>query len=175
MDRDDIKPIICKSFFKYVQCSPFITIYSGFTGMDLVISESCYKGTILQRNYRKMTILWSFSYNSFVKFHGNKIWKLQQARVISKSFCVITRCVIKGMHYYQSRCVIKGMHYYQSKRLQTSISGEKRGSHKLWKSWKTWKITIKSTMHGKIIEFEKNLNNHGKIKEFCEIISRNLQ
>ena len=27
-----------------------------------------YKGTILQRNYRKMTISWSLSYNSFVKF-----------------------------------------------------------------------------------------------------------
>ena len=30
----------------------------------------------------------------------------------------------------------------------------------------------KSSMHGKIIEFEKNLNNHGKIMEFCEIIKR---
>ena len=36
--------------------------------MDPAISEPCYKGTILQRNYRKMTM--SFSYNSFVKFHG---------------------------------------------------------------------------------------------------------
>ena len=27
--------------------------------------------------------------------------------------------------------------------------------HKLWKSWKTWKITKKSSMHGKIMEFEK--------------------
>ena len=26
-------------------------------GMDHVISELCYKGTILQRNYRKMTVL----------------------------------------------------------------------------------------------------------------------
>ena len=30
-----------------------------------------------------------------------------------------------------------------------------QGSHKLWKSWKTWKITQKSSMHGKIVEFEK--------------------
>ena len=29
-----------------------------------------YKGSILQRNYRKMTILWSFPYNFFVKFHS---------------------------------------------------------------------------------------------------------
>ena len=38
-----------------------------------VINEVRYKGTILQRNYRKMTILWSFSYNSVVKFHVRKM------------------------------------------------------------------------------------------------------
>ena len=32
-----------------------------------------------------MTILWSFSYNSFVKFHGTKIWEPQHDCVISKS------------------------------------------------------------------------------------------
>ena len=37
-----------------------------------VISESCYKGTILQKNYRKMTISWSVSFNFFVKFYGLK-------------------------------------------------------------------------------------------------------
>ena len=31
----------------------------------------------------------------------------------------------------------------------------KQGSHKVWKSWKTWKTTEKSSMHGKIMEFEK--------------------
>ena len=45
----------------------------GSIGIDCVISESCCRGTILQRNYyRKMAILWSFSYNSFVKFHDKK-------------------------------------------------------------------------------------------------------
>ena len=34
------------------------------------MDESSYKWTILQRNYRKMTILWSFSYSAFLKFHG---------------------------------------------------------------------------------------------------------
>ena len=29
---------------------------------------SCYEGTLIQRNYRQMTILWSFSFNPFVKF-----------------------------------------------------------------------------------------------------------
>ena len=41
-----------------------------------------------------------------------------------------------------------------------------QGSHEHWKTWKTWKITKKSSMHGKIMEFEKNW----KIMEFCEII-----
>ena len=45
-----------------------------------------------------------------------------------------------------------------------------QGSHKLWKSWKTWKITKKSSMHGKIMEFEKTLNNREKIMNFPEIM-----
>ena len=40
--------------------------------MDCVTSEPCHKGTILHRNYRKMTIKWSFSYNFFVIFYGKK-------------------------------------------------------------------------------------------------------
>ena len=44
--------------------------------MEHVLSEPCYKGTVLQRNYRKMTILWSFSFNYFVKFHGKITWEL---------------------------------------------------------------------------------------------------
>ena len=43
----------------------------------IVIGESCYKGTSLQRNYR--------SYNSSVKFHGKEIWEPQHYSVISKS------------------------------------------------------------------------------------------
>ena len=38
--------------------------------MNLIISELFFKETILQRNYREMTISWSFAYNSFVKFYG---------------------------------------------------------------------------------------------------------
>ena len=40
-----------------VQCSPFIAPCLRSIGMNYVISESCYKGTILQRNYKKMTSL----------------------------------------------------------------------------------------------------------------------
>ena len=55
-----------------IQCSPFITLYLGSIGRDHILCKLCYTGTILQKNYRKMTIPWSFSYNSFVKFHGKK-------------------------------------------------------------------------------------------------------
>ena len=68
-----------------IQTSPFITLCSGSIGMDRVICEPCYKGTILQGHYRKMTMKWSFSYNSFVKFHGKKVWEPQHDRIISKS------------------------------------------------------------------------------------------
>ena len=55
-----------------IKYNPFKNLHLGsIIEMDRVISESCYKGPILQRNYRKMT-LWSFSYNFFVIFHGMK-------------------------------------------------------------------------------------------------------
>ena len=41
--------------------------------MDHVLNVHCDKETILQRNYKKMTILWPFFYNSLVKVHGKKI------------------------------------------------------------------------------------------------------
>ena len=44
---------------------------------SISMSFSGYKGTILQRNHKKMTILWSFSYKSFVKFHLNNILEPQ--------------------------------------------------------------------------------------------------
>ena len=54
-----------------VQCSPFIMLCLGSIGMDHVISEPCYKGAILQRKYRKMTIFPKLPlYNSMVKHMG---------------------------------------------------------------------------------------------------------
>ena len=41
------------------------SLYNAIFGVHMngpYISGLYYKGTILQRNYRKMTILWSFSY-----------------------------------------------------------------------------------------------------------------
>ena len=52
-------------------------IFGAHTNRQYIKSEACYKRTISQRNYRKMTISWSFSYNSFVKFHGKLIWEPQ--------------------------------------------------------------------------------------------------
>ena len=62
-----LMPNIAKPYLVNIQCSSFVTHL-----MDLdIIQSSCgshffYHGT-LQMNYRKMTIKWSFSYNSFVK------------------------------------------------------------------------------------------------------------
>ena len=56
-----------------IQGCPFITLCLGSIEMDCAISELCYKRTILQRNDKKMTILWSFSYNFFVKFIEKKL------------------------------------------------------------------------------------------------------
>ena len=39
-----------------IQFSPFVMLCLGSIGMACVISEPCHKWTILQRNYRKMTI-----------------------------------------------------------------------------------------------------------------------
>ena len=44
-----------------MQCSPFIMLSFGSKGKDQAI---------LQRHYMKMTISWSFFYNSFVKFYA---------------------------------------------------------------------------------------------------------
>ena len=61
----------------HVQCSRFIMLYLGSIRMDPVISEPCYKGAILQRNYRNMTRKWSFFpvIPWYVKFQGKKNWK----------------------------------------------------------------------------------------------------
>ena len=44
-------------FFIYKSTvQPFIMLCLVYIGMDQVISESCYKGAILHKNYRKMKI-----------------------------------------------------------------------------------------------------------------------
>ena len=55
--------------------------------MDNVILK-CVIESILHRNYRKMTF-WSFSFNSFVKFHGKKIWAPQYDCYIQRGSCMV--------------------------------------------------------------------------------------
>ena len=65
---------LCFTFLYYTFSIFLLFCVLSFYVLSLtLISESFYKGTISQRNYRKMPIEWSFSYNSFVKFHINKI------------------------------------------------------------------------------------------------------
>ena len=80
-----------------LQCSSFITLCLWSKGMDCVISKRCYKGTSFKRNYRKMTISWSFSYNSFLKFHGKKNWGFLTLSGYIQSRLIL-RCVIKRLH-----------------------------------------------------------------------------
>ena len=48
---------------------------------------NCYKVTILQRNYS-----WSFSYNSFVKFHGKIFGEPQYELLIYQKRCYNKGC-----------------------------------------------------------------------------------
>ena len=60
--------------------------------MDHVVSESCYKGTSLQRNY---------TYNTFVKVHAND-GKKNGSHIMTMTPCyiyVLMRCIIKGLHF----------------------------------------------------------------------------
>ena len=55
--------------------------------MDCVISKLCYKGTILQRKNRKMTMKWSFSYFSFVKSFGKKSFACYNVTMCYNKVC----------------------------------------------------------------------------------------
>ena len=78
----------------------------GSVEMDLVISESCYKQTILQSNYRKMIILWSFSYNSFVKLNGKKM-RGHNITMLYPNLCYNEVCY-KGTALYHTKKSITG-------------------------------------------------------------------
>ena len=83
------------------ECSPLLMLSLGSIErmhymVMYVISELCYiralllKGIIEKCHFMviTMTVLWSFSYNSFVKFHGKKIWEPQNDCVISPSLLI---------------------------------------------------------------------------------------
>ena len=57
------------------------------------INKSCWKETILQRNYS-----WSFSYNTFVKFYGKKNVGATTTWPCYIQIHFIIGCVTKGLH-----------------------------------------------------------------------------
>ena len=74
-----------------VQCSPFILLYLGSIPMGHAISELCYKGTILERNYRKMTL---------VKCHGKKLWEPQSHKCYIDIRIIRNKVCYKGTALY---------------------------------------------------------------------------
>ena len=85
----------------------------GSIGMDSILSQSHYKRAILQRTYRKMTISMSFSYISFVKFHG-KQFASHKMTMLFTSVCVIRRYVIKGLYYTIKIILVMGINAKKS-------------------------------------------------------------
>ena len=82
----------------------------GPIGMDCAINESCYKGTILERNYRIMTNLWSISYDSFLKFHLKKLdatsWTYYNNRVMGESSKISFEIQILKLAGYLQKWII---------------------------------------------------------------------
>ena len=87
--------------------------------MGHVVSELCHKGTIYKRIIRK----WSFSYNSFVKFHGKKILEPQHDCVISKSIQCYNEVCYKGTELY---------HYDMGWSEYAYLSNTREFYHSLW-------------------------------------------
>ena len=81
-----------------IEYSPFIMLYLGYIGTDCVISELCYKGTILQSNDRKITISWSFFYDSFENSMVKKIWSYNMT-LLYTNLCYNDVC-FKGTALY---------------------------------------------------------------------------
>ena len=83
----------------------------GSIGVNHAISELYYKGTILQWNYRKMTIpSWSFSYNSVLcKIHGKKmgVSTLSILHSVIQIFVITVCYIIRG-------CNVIGLYFIMS-------------------------------------------------------------
>ena len=90
-------------------------------------------------------------FNFFLKFFQATFWVSWFGSRSGRTFC---------LSWSGSKPFAKVISRQQKSLLQ--------GSHKLWKSWKTWKITKKSSMHGKIMEFEKTWINIEKSWNFLK-------
>ena len=72
----------------------------------------CYKGSIILRNYRKRAILWSVSYNSYVKFHGKNIGSHKMTMLYSNMFLYNEVCD-RGITLYRDHieeCILFNPH-----------------------------------------------------------------
>ena len=82
-----------------IRCSSFITSCLGSIGIDPVISDFVFLSEILQKNYKKMTMLWSFSCNSFVKF---MVYGSHNITVLYPNLCKIEACYKGNVLYFLS-------------------------------------------------------------------------
>ena len=74
--------------------------------MDYVLNESCYKGTILQNNYRKMTCNGHFPLNnSFVKLHFKFLGSHNMTLLYQNLF--FSEACYKGIALYSDLHVFK--------------------------------------------------------------------
>ena len=94
-----------------------------------------------------MTIIWSFSYNSFVKFHVEKIWEPHDCYI---QIIVINWCVVKELH-----CMWQGL------KNMLDISSI---AFRMIKPYKNFRVPKSSGNHGKPGKSGKNvtcMENHG--------------
>ena len=68
--------------------------------IDWIINESCYIEIFLQRNFRKLTILWLFSYNSWLQKFGSH----NNIAMLYPNLCYNNVCY-KGTALY-SKCTL---------------------------------------------------------------------
>ena len=98
-------------------------------------------------------------------------WLAHKMVVFSCNVCVVEKKVKKNYHIWVQFPI--WLHPYCTK---YDIISHVFQEIKLWKSWKTWKITKKSSMHGKIMEFEKKpciimVKSWNFVKQFDETLS----
>ena len=71
-DQTEWKCRLIFALIFHIQCITFIMLCLVSIAMDCVISGPCYRGRILQRNYRKIMVIFLLF---LVKLYGNKNWE----------------------------------------------------------------------------------------------------
>ena len=72
----------CNFFYIFYDYSA-VPLYHCLGPLEQIvfINELIYQGTNFTKELQEMTISWSFSYSSFVKFHGNKFGSLNMTKL----------------------------------------------------------------------------------------------